>query len=152
MVFGFTSKSRTFSEGGGLPGLPYFQLSMEVAAQRQTERNFILTYRLNERFSTVTAGSVHRIAEYSKFDVLYGNSSLPDDPLDWNLTLRLNENRKDFVPYYIVQDFLIEADECFTVQILHLSEASSAREPSVICGDDGFFCEYTLCITDDDGK
>ena len=145
MVIGFTEKSKTVSESTALIGI-------NVAATRSSDRLYPITVQHNEQRSTAVVGSL--VGDSFNSDIRFGVRQSPNDPLIEETDLQPGQTTLQLIMAVIVQDLIIEPEECFTLQIF-FTGYSSAREPLVTCNADdsstNYFCEHTVCIEDDDG-
>ena len=151
MIIGFTSRSRTVSEGDAPPGSEFNRLMIDVATERISERVYTIRVRHLESASTAIVQS-NVIQRDPLFDVLFGNED--NDPLEERLILQPG---LDVIPLvtFIRNDFRVENDECYTIGIL-ATDIPGARD-LLSCNDDedrtdNFFCLHTICITNDDGR
>ncbi|CAI8053259.1 hypothetical protein GBAR_LOCUS29128, partial [Geodia barretti] len=150
MIIGFTQRSRTVPESSGA-ATDLYPIDIQVASVRVSERLHGITIRHNEQLSTAVVGPL--IGENIISDALFGLRNLHRDPLQLLFDLNPGQTTLQRVSAFIVQDFRIEPEECFTLQ-LYFYATPGAREPLVTCnaGDSStnFFCEHTVCIEDDD--
>ena len=150
MVIGFTERSRTVSESLAVDS-SYF-LGIDIATLRVSEMGHRIIIRHNEQLSTAVVESI--LGQTTLSDVSFGARRLSGGPLEIFSELNPGQATLRRVFAVIIQDFLIEPEECFTLQ-LHFSETPGARVPLVTCNADdsstNFFCEHTVCIEDDDG-
>ena len=154
MIVGFTERSRTVSESAVAPGDSQYRLDLELASLRVSERGYTIIIRHNERHSTAVVESLV-LGENTFSDALFGVRGHSHDQLEDQVLLEPGQTTLQRVSASIIQDFRIELEECFTLQ-LYFSETPDAREPLVTCNagnsSTNFFCEHTICIEDDDGK
>ena len=152
MIIGFTERSRTVSESGATPGVSQYRLSIDMATLRVSERFHGITIRHNEQLSTAVVGPF--IGGNIFYDALFGARDDSRDPLQDRDILDPGQTTLRRVYPSIVEDFRIEPEECFTLQ-LYFYETPGARVPLVTCNagnsSTNFFCEHTVCIEDDDG-
>ena len=146
MVIGFTEERQCVSENE-VPGVYVY---IELATLRVSERSQTMLYRLLP-IGTATVASFS--ATY--VDVLFGVES---DPIEITHFLLPGENTIRPLITQIVNDFIIEDEECFTIQISPIN-IPGIRE-LLICDfvdistspPTNYYCEHTICIEDDDGK
>ena len=153
MIFGFTTRSQTVSEGDAPPGSDFNFLRIDVATERTSERIHTIVFRHLESASTAIVQS-NFIQRDPLFDAIFGNED--NDPLEERFPLQPGS---DFIPPRVTgvkNDFHLEDDECYTIGIF-TTDVGGAREFLFTCNDDedmadNFFCLHTICITNDDGK
>ena len=149
MIIGFTERSRTVSES---LAVSIYHVQIEVASPGVSERFHRITIRHNEQLSTAVVESMFGGNTFS--DARFGARDHSHDQLEDQVLLYPGETTLRQVSASIVEDFLIEPEECFTLQ-LYFYETPGARAPLVTCNagnsSTNFFCEHTVCIEDDDG-
>ena len=152
MIIGFTERSRTVSESGATPGESQYLLGIDMATLRVSEMEHVIIIRHNEQLSTAVVESFVGVNDFS--DALFGARGDSRDPLELVFNLDPGQATLRRVSASIVEDFRIEPEECFTLQ-LYFYETPGARAPLVTCNagnsSTNFFCEHTVCIEDDDG-
>ena len=152
MVIGFTERRRTVSEGL-FPGFDEFQLEIDVATLRVSEKENRLLYRV---LSSGTARVVSfEFRDNLDYDARFG--FVEADPIEQED--RLLPGRDSIIPLQtaIRDDFVPEDEECYSIQISPIDIPglkelytcdfvnTSSTPPT------SFFCEHTICIEDDDG-
>ena len=150
MVIGFTERRRTVSEGL-FPGVEEFPLQIDVATLRMSEREHRMLYRL---LSGATA-TVVSFAFVGNLDYDARIGSVQTDPIEIGDFVLPGETVISPLPTEIRNDFLIEAEECYSLRIFPIV-IPGLREV-FMCNDDdtnptNYFCTHTICIQDDDGK
>ena len=78
-------------------------------------------------------------------DVKFGQTELEEAYL-----IRSGQTNTTLLSVNIINDFLVEEEECFTLQLFPHSS-----EDNFTCSDDNedsedYFCHHTICIQDDD--
>ena len=148
MIVGFTERSRTVSESLAVSS---YHVEIEVASPGVSERFHGITIQHNEQLSTAVVESMFGGNTFS--DARFGARDRSHDQLEDQVVLYPGETIRR-VSASIVEDFRIEPEECFTLQ-LYFYETPGARAPLVTCNagnsSTNFFCEHTVCIEDDDG-
>ena len=152
MIIGFTTRSRTVSEGDAPEGSDFNRLIIDVATERTSERVHTIVFRHLESASTAIVQS-NVIQRDPAFDAIFGNED--NDPLEERFPLLPGS---DFIPSRVTEvlnDFRPEGDECYTIGIF-TTDVGGARE-LFDCNDDAdmadnYFCLHTICITNDDGR
>ena len=153
MVIGFNDRSQTVSEGE-IPNVDTFPLFLGVSNIRTAERLHIMTFRYQEASSTAIVEPL--IAQINPdFDALFGSRDLPTDPIEVTIDLEAGEDTLPPLRVQIRNDFVAEPDECFSIRILPVDVMG--RRELFTCNEDdtgatSFFCEHTVCITNDDGN
>ena len=153
MIIGFTERSQTVSEGE-IEGVDSFPVSIGVSNVRTAERVHTMTFRYQESSSTATVEPLAQQTS-SNFDALFGSRDQPTDPIQVTFDLEPEEDSIQPLTAQIINDFIAEPDECFNIRIFPVDVAG--RRELFSCNEDdsgetSFFCEYTVCITNDDGK
>ena len=153
MVIGFNERSQTVSEGQ-IPNVDAFFIFLDVSNIRTAERLHTMTFRYQEASSTAT---VEQLGSQSnkKFDALFGSRDSSTDPIEETFILQPGEDTLPPLTVQIINDFVPEPDECFTICILPVDV--ERRRELFTCNEDNtggtsFFCEHTVWIIDDDGK
>ena len=153
MVIGFTEERQYVSENQ-IPGVHEFLVFIELATLRVSEREHRMLYRL---LASGTA-TVVSFASFSAtdFDARYGG--LEGDPIEDRDYLNPGEDIIRSQRTQIVNDFRIEDEECFTLEISPIN-IPGIRELFMCDFVDmsttpptNYSCEHTICIEDDDGK
>ena len=146
MVIGFTSRSQTVSEGDSL-GADVFPITINVAANRISEREHFLLLRYQEVISLATVGPFSR---FGNFDSNFGEGQVGEPPE--HFTDLLPGQSSTSFEVYIYNDFIPEEQECFSIRISPVDVVG--RRELFECNEQGpsYFCEHTICIEDDDGK
>ena len=145
-MIGFTQRVQTVSENAALPGHDIFQLYIDVTAGRMADREYSFAFILDQNTTAVveSLGPVFR----ADFDALFGVRVDPLEPLTEGRILHEGETMF-FSPLSvnIRNDFLIEEEECFTINIFPIDFNSFT------CNDEAesHFCSHTICIEDNDG-
>ena len=114
MIIGFTQRSQTVSEGDAPPKSEFFQLSIDVATERTSEREHAIVFRHLENRSTAIVQS-NAIQHDPLFDVLFGNVHF--DPIEERFGLEPERSSIPSVLTVIRNDFRPEDDECFTMEV-----------------------------------
>ena len=155
MIIGFTTRSQIVSEGDALEGSDYNRLTIGVATERTSERRHTIVFRHLESRSTAIVES-NAVAQLNPlFDALFGNEDI--DPLEERFPL---EPGRDVIPSlvtFVRNDFRIEDDECYTIGIFNTGIDSGPGGFELFsCNDEEdateYFCDHTICITNDDGS
>ena len=151
MIIGFTSRSRTVSEGDAPGGSDFNTLSIDVATERTSERTHTIVFRHLESASTAVVQS-NFVQRDPFFDAIFGNED--NDPLEEQFPLQPGESEIPSRVTGVLNDFRPEDDECYTIGIF-TTDIGGPRE-LFDCNDDddmedNFFCLHTICITNDDG-
>ena len=147
-MIGFTQRVQTVSENA-VPGRDFSQLYIDVTAGRMADREYSITFILDQNNTAIveSLGLVFR----ADFDALFGVRVDPLEPLTVERILREGETMF-FSPLLvnIRNDFLIEEEECFTINILNINLFSLE---TFMCNDEAesHFCSHTICIEDNDG-
>ena len=151
MVIGFTERRRTVSEGL-VPGVDEFSLEINVVNLTKSETEHIILYRLLSS-GTATVVSFGFFGDLD-FDARFGAEG---DPIEFIYVLLPGSMISPLVTR-IRNDFLIEAEECYSIRIFPIlipglreffmcDFVDTSSTPPM-----SFFCEHTICIEDDDGK
>ena len=151
MIIGFTSRSRTLSEGDAPPGSDFNRLFIDVATEMISERVHTIVFRHLESASTAIVQS-NVIQRNPLFDAIFGNED--NDPLEERFPLLPEQSEIPSRVTEVLNDFRPEDDECYTIGIFTTDE-TGARELFTCNNDEdmanNFFCLHTICITNDDG-
>ena len=151
-IIGFTQRSQTVSEADGQPGLDLFT-PISIHASRAVDRDYIFVLRVLEDISTAIVEGVN--IPLSPFtDALFGiRSEIGDRAIEETRVIPTGdvEPLGGLIFAQIRNEFRIEDQECFTIQIFpeETSNNFSCNEDAVNATD--FFCLHTICIEDDDG-
>ena len=152
MIIGFTSRSRTVSEGDAPLGSDFNMLTIDVATERTSERFHTIVFRHLESASTAIVQS-NVIQRDPFFDAIFGNED--NDPLQERILLLPGDIHIPSRVTEVLNDFRPENDECYTIGIFP-ADIIGARELFTCNADDdmadNFFCLHTICITNDDGR
>ena len=153
MVIGFTQRIRTVSENDEVEGLDIFQIGIDVATLRVSEREQDMIFRVESGGTAI----VEPFNDFTNplFDALFGSRISPDDPLEEFFILEPLEDSIPLLRVSIVADFRAEPEECFTIRLIPVDvpgrrELFSCNEDG--SGEDNYFCEITICIEDFDGR
>ena len=152
MVIGFSQRSQTVSEGMVLFEADLLQFQIEIETLITSEREHSMIFRLEESSSTAIVDPV-TLQTNPKFDALFGDREVPGGPLVEYFDLISGENAIPPIITIIRNDFYIEDEECYTIRVL--PNTFVGRRELFICKDDDaerYFCKFTLCISDNDGK
>ena len=153
MVIGFTEASQTISEGQN-PNEDLFQLPILVSTLRTAERDHLLLFRVQESSSSATVEPIAQ-QQNTDFDALFGSRADQNDPIEELFLLPPDTSVIPPRATLIRNDFTAEPEECFVIRILAV-DIEGRRElfscNAVDSGATSYFCEHTVCITNDDGK
>ena len=152
MIIGFTSRSQTVSEGDAPLGSDFNRLMIDVATERTSERIHIIVFRHLESASTAIVQS-NVIQRNPLCDAIFGNED--NDPLEERFPLLPGESDIPSRVTEVLNDFLAEDDECYTIGIFTTDQTGGRK--LFDCNDDAdmadnYFCLHTICITNDDGR
>ena len=154
MIIGFTERIQNVSEGQR-GAVDLFTLQINVSSVRTAEREHPMLFRLLEASTNATIEPL--IAESNIFDATFGGRANPLDPLQETRDLFPGERIiSPLLQTSIRNDFVSEDPlKCYTIRILPVDVPG--RRELFTCNDDSamadnFFCEHTICITDDDGE
>ena len=148
-MIGFTQRVQTVSENAALPGHDTFQLYIDVTAGRMADREYSIIFILDQNTTAVveSLGPVFR----ADFDAQFAVRDDPLEPLREGRLLHEGDTML-FSPLIvnIRNDFLIEEEECFTINIFPFDFNSFE---TFMCNDEAesLFCSHTICIEDNDG-
>ena len=153
MVIGFTEERQYVSENQ-VPGVDEFLVYIDLATLRVSEREHRMLFRL------LASGAAYVVsfASFSAtdFDARYGG--VEGDPIEEMDFLDPGEDMIRPRRIAIVNDFIIENEECFTIQISPIN-IPGIRELFICDFVDistspptNYYCEHTICIEDNDGK
>ena len=129
---------------GAVQGADAFQLFINVATERQSERYHQIIF--THLGGTATVVSFTSLT--SDYDARFGVQEV----IYYDFLLPLESTVRP-LPIEIRNDFITEAHECFTIGI---SPSFSEGDRDIFrCNPDtesNFFCKHTICIINDDGK
>ena len=150
MIIGFTERRQTVSEDEVPEGDDTVRLQVNVATLRISEREHQMIFRVLESISTAIVEPLTPANQ--DFDALFGFRDNTDDPITGEFSLFPGEMSVSPLSIFIINDFVPEDDECFTIRIL--AADIPGRRELFSCGehDNNYHCEHTICIVDDDGK
>ena len=153
MVIGFTEERQCVAENE-VPGVDSFPVFIEPATLRVSEREHRMLYRLLASGAATVVSFASFFA--TDFDVRFGG--IEGNPIEEMDFLDPGEDTVRPRRTLIINDFIPEDEECFTIQIspIHIPGLRelfmcdfvdmSTTPPT------NYFCEHTICIKDDDGK
>ena len=153
MVIGFTKESQCIPENN-VTGVDSFTVFIQLATLRVSERENRMLFRL----LASGAATVVSFASFSatKFDARFGGEE--GDPIEEMDFLDPGVDTVRPRRTEIINDFIPEDEECFTIQISPI-DIPGLRELFMCDFVDmsttpptNYFCEHTICIKDDDGK
>ena len=152
MVIGFTEERQCIREDL-IPGVDSFPVSIELATLRVSEREHRMLFRLLAS-GAATVVSFESFA--TDFDARFGG--IEADPIEEMDFLDPGEDTVTSRRTQIINDFIPEDEECFTIQISPI-DIPGLRELFMCDFVDmsttpptNYSCEHTICIKDDDGK
>ena len=148
MIIGFTSRSQTVSEGDAPPGSDFNVLTIDIATERTSERAYTILFDHSYRNIFTAIVESYVIQHNPLFDALFGNE---DNYIKFILQPGASE-----IPSLITSvrnDIRPEDDECYTISfygryVLHRSYYCNYNDNDMA---DNYFCDHTICITNDDG-
>ena len=141
MIIGFRNRSQMVLERDTT-------INVDVHSARSSELNYEVQFRHVESDSTANVENI-LFPPHGRFDALFGSQS---DPLEDSLILRTG-NVDLTLQTRILNDFVPEGLECYTLQILS-PDVDQERDNFVCNNEDDstdYFCLHTICIIDDDG-
>ena len=155
-IVGFSQRRQTVSEADAPVADDLFPIVIPVNAARPAEMDINLLLRVVESLGTAIVDAV-QIQFNSSFDALFGFRETADDNLVEQRILETGAS--ELTPPILAlirNDFHIEEQECFTIQILPLVIIGEFESEGFICNEDEVnavdnFCFHTICIEDDDG-
>ena len=154
-IVGFSQRRQTVSEADAPEGSGFFTIVIPVNARRPAETEINLSFRVVEALSTA---NVQAFTEFnSSFDALFGVREPDNGLLEVQRILEIGQSElSPPITTLIGNDFRIEEQECFTIQILPLVFIGDFASEGFICNEDEVnavdnFCFHTICIEDDDG-
>ena len=153
MVIGFTEETQCIPEDL-IPGVDSFPVSINLATLRVSERVYGMFFRL----LAYGAATVVSFASFfaTDFDARFGGQK--GDPIEEMDFLDPGEDTVRPQRTLIINDFIPEIEECFTIQISPIDVPGSKELYMCDFVDmsttppTNYFCEHTICIKDDDGK
>ena len=154
MIIGFTHRVQTVSESSVPSGADLVTVTIAVSVSRRAQIEHPMVFRYEE--STSTAVVVPLSGPFNpSFDAVFGARNSPDEPIEEEFDLQSGEIEIPPLRVSIRNDFNIEEEECFTINILPVdvpgrTQLFSCNEDSL--GATNYFCKHTICITDDDGE
>ena len=149
MLIGFTERVQRVSESEVKPG-EFISITINISASRMPEINHALSVRYQMIDSVAIVEPLLNYTD-TQYDALFGfreSSSIIQESIE----VRAGQNSTSLnVMVMVYNDLIPEEDECFTIRIF---SETPHRQFFVCLGDiaDSFFCEYTICIEDDDSK
>ena len=153
MVIGFTEESQCIPENN-VTGVDSFPVSIELATLRVSEREHRMLYRLLASGGATVVSFASFFA--TDFDARFGG--MEGDPIEEMDFLDPGVDTVRPRRTEIINDFIPEDEECFTIQISPI-DIPGLRELFMCDFVDmsttpptNYFCEHTICIKDDDGK
>ena len=153
MVIGFTEERQYVSENQ-IPGVNEFLVFIELDTLRVSEREHRMLYRLLSSGTATVVTFASFIA--TDFDARFGG--VESDPIEEMDFLDPGEDMIRPRRTQIINDFRVEDEECFTIQVSPIN-IPGIRELFICDFVDistspptNYYCEHTMCIQDDDGK
>ena len=153
MVIGFTEERQCIPEEL-VPGVNEFLVFIDLATLRVSEREHRMLYRLLASGGATVVSFASFFA--TDFDARFGG--MEGDPIEEMDFLDPGENMVTSRRTQIINDFIPEDEECFTIQISPI-DIPGLRELFMCDFVDmsttpptNYSCEHTICIEDDDGK
>ena len=147
MVIGFTQRRQTVSENGPVSS---FLLDIDVAILRPSEQEYGMIYRLISS-GTATVAAFDSLLRWT--DAFFGSQK--EDSIEQYNIIYPGETVINSLVTMIVDDFIPEEEECYTIQITQVDIPGSLRNQFTCTNDlvnSNFSCTHTICIEDDDGK
>ena len=153
MVIGFTEERQCIPEDL-IPGVDSFTFFIDLATLMVSEREHRMLFRL----LASGAATVVSFASFSAtdFDARFGGQEA--DPIEEMDFLDPGEDTVRPRRTEIINDFIPEDEECFTIQISPI-DIPGLRElfkcdfmDMSTTPPTNYSCEHTICIKDDDGK
>ena len=115
MIIGFTQRRQNVSEGDILPGSEYVLDHIDVAANRVSEVEHRILYRLlSDGTATVVSFDIWG---YGDVDARFGTGHDNHLPIEQSDSLQPGESVITPLTTYIVNDFRPEFEECYSIQI-----------------------------------
>ena len=154
MIIGFTHRVQTVSESLVPPGADLVTVTIAVSVSRRAQIEHPMVFRYEESTSTAVVVPANDVSN-PLFDAVFGVRVSPDDPIEEQYNLQSGEIEIPPLRVSIRNEFNIEEEECFTINILPIdvpgrTQLFSCNEDSI--GATNYFCKHTICITDDDGE
>ena len=154
MVIGFEERYLTVRESDA-PGFDLFIIPITVFSKITSEEEYRVQFRIQQGISNDPA--IARVGadpspNLFDFDALFGtenNNVLRDS------RVLLPSQTMILIFASIVDDFVPEGEECFTIRIGSTDTPGLRTVFNCSLDDklsDNFFCQLTICIEDDDGK
>ena len=134
------------SENAG-GGVDLFPLFISVSTASTSERNHKIVFRYEQNTSTALVEALTQ-PNNPQYDVLFGTRVNSDDPLEVAYLLKAGVSVIPPLMTMVRNDLHVEDHECYTISILS-DEISCSEDDSDM---NGFFCDHTVCILDDDGQ
>ena len=151
-IIGFTQRNRTVSEDD--PAAELFQITIDLATQRTTEREHAMTIRVLESSGTAIVEPLLSQTN-PNYDALFGSRDAPGEPVRQVVIVPPGASTIPPLLAVIRNNFRPEDVECFTLSIFP-DDVPGRRELFMCneddCGMDNYFCRHTICITDHDGE
>ena len=153
MVIGFTEERQCIPEDL-IPGVDSFLVSIDLATLRVSERVHGMLFRLLASGAATVVSFASFFA--TDFDARFGG--MEGDPIEELDFLEPGEDTVASRRTQIINDFIPEDEECFTIRISPIDVPGlkfifmcdfvdmSTTPPT------NYFCDHTICIKDDDGK
>ena len=153
MVIGFTEERQCIPEDL-IPGVDSFPVFIELATLRVSEKAYGMLFRLLASGAATVVSFASFFA--TDFDARFGGEEA--DPIIEIDFLDPGEDTVRPRRTLIINDFIPEIEECFTIQISSIDVPGfkelfmcdfvdmSTTPPT------NYLCEHTICIKDDDGK
>ena len=144
MFIGFTERKQTVSEGEAQPE-EFISITVNVSIDRISE----IDYNVFFRYQDVTSSAIVEPLSSNdvEYDALFGERLDSDEPIQELQEIEAGRTSTS-IQLLIFNDLIPEEEECFTLRII----PADSLHPECNEHGDSFFCEHTICITDDDGK
>ena len=141
MFIGFTERIQTVSEGEAQPE-EFISITVNVSTNRISEINYAVSFQYQDVISSAIVEPLS--SNDVEYDALFGEQLDSDEPIQELREISPGQISTS-IQLLILNDFIPEEEECFTLRI---------RPAYIPCNENGdsFFCEHTICIIDDDGK
>lgn len=129
-------------------------INIDVHSMRSSELRYEVQFRHQQSSSTAEVENI-LFPRPGRFDALFGSRENQFAPLEDSRILRSgNLDLTNSPQTRILNDFLPEELECYTLQILS-PDVEKERDNFECNGDEvnptDFFCLHTICIIDNDG-
>ena len=153
-MIGFNHRVQTVSESL-VPSSDDLEIvSIAISASRRAQRDHLMVFRYEESTSTAVVEPANDVSN-PLFDAVFGFRVSPDDPIEEQYILQSGEHEIPSLRVSIRNEFNIEEEECFTINIFPVdvpgrTDLFSCNEDSI--GATNYFCKHTICITDDDSE